>query len=322
MKILVVGAGVIGTIYGWAIAESGHDVTHVVRPGRRASLANGIEIDMFDKRPGHKKRNVFRYGIRTTENLGSESYDLVIVPVHHYELIDVLGQFAPMCNKDAGFLLLTQNWQGTAEIDKILPQHRYLFGDAKAGGTFGDGGGKLIATIKTIDIGQVEGRHDDCLQKALDLFNSASLEPRLQENILHYLWVQYAVAGGLWPVIVRAGSMSAALRDKANGELGLKAARECLRVVERRGVDLKKYPETQWYFKDSYFFKQLGIISMKYMFSHDEYQKRCTAHSLSNPRETRTFYFDLLTTGKELGVPMPVMESFGPDIERFGSDPS
>jgi pyruvate/2-oxoglutarate dehydrogenase complex dihydrolipoamide dehydrogenase (E3) component len=31
MKVLVVGRGVAGTVYGWALSKAGIDVTHVVR---------------------------------------------------------------------------------------------------------------------------------------------------------------------------------------------------------------------------------------------------------------------------------------------------
>jgi len=55
MKILIVGAGIIGTIYGWAFAEAGHEVTHLVRPGRAANYQDGFKIDMYDVRKGHKK---------------------------------------------------------------------------------------------------------------------------------------------------------------------------------------------------------------------------------------------------------------------------
>jgi 2-dehydropantoate 2-reductase len=34
MKILIVGAGIIGSIYGWALANVGHSVTHFVRRGK------------------------------------------------------------------------------------------------------------------------------------------------------------------------------------------------------------------------------------------------------------------------------------------------
>ena len=61
MKILVVGAGIVGTIYGWAIAEAGHDVTHFVRAGRAARLSEGVSIDMLDRRKGHKKQFIGHY---------------------------------------------------------------------------------------------------------------------------------------------------------------------------------------------------------------------------------------------------------------------
>jgi ketopantoate reductase len=36
MKILIVGAGVIGASYGWALSKAGHDVTHFVKPAQDA----------------------------------------------------------------------------------------------------------------------------------------------------------------------------------------------------------------------------------------------------------------------------------------------
>ena len=42
MKLLIVGLGVIGTGYGRAFREAGHDVTHPPRPGRAAQAADGI----------------------------------------------------------------------------------------------------------------------------------------------------------------------------------------------------------------------------------------------------------------------------------------
>jgi len=53
MGVLVVGAGIIGSIYGWALAQSGHDVVHFVRSGRAAVLHGGLMLDVFDRRKGH-----------------------------------------------------------------------------------------------------------------------------------------------------------------------------------------------------------------------------------------------------------------------------
>ena len=55
MNILVVGAGIIGSVYGWALAESGNHVVHLVRSGRAAAFRDGLTLDVLDRRKGHKR---------------------------------------------------------------------------------------------------------------------------------------------------------------------------------------------------------------------------------------------------------------------------
>jgi 2-dehydropantoate 2-reductase len=317
MKILMVGAGIIGTIYGWAFSEAGHDVTHFVRPGKAAQFASGIQIDMLDGRKGHKKQFIGRYPIRVTETLNpSDGYELVIVPIKHFRLVETLKQIVPQTG-NADYLLLTQNWDGTAEIDAILPQSRYLYGDAKAGGSFKDG--TLIATIASVDIGQVDSRQDACLKKAMALFESADIQTTVHDNILHYLWVQYALTGGLWPALVRAGSFEVVLSNRQIGEQGLRAARECLEVAARRGVDLKKYPEVRMYLNTSPIAMFVAGLALKLMFRFSKFMQRSSAHALGDAQEIQAFFYDLLNTGRKLGIPMPAMSGFEPDIEQFAS---
>ena len=40
MNVLIVGTGVIGTIYGWTLKESGIHVAHLVSTNRTAELKN------------------------------------------------------------------------------------------------------------------------------------------------------------------------------------------------------------------------------------------------------------------------------------------
>jgi 2-dehydropantoate 2-reductase len=56
MKTLIVGAGIIGTVYGWALSEAGIDVTHFVRPGRKQLLQDGVALDVLDERKGHPSK--------------------------------------------------------------------------------------------------------------------------------------------------------------------------------------------------------------------------------------------------------------------------
>ena len=315
MKILIVGAGIIGSIYGWAFDEAGHEVTHLVRAGKASQFANGIDIDMYDVRKGHKRNFIGHYPIRVTEAIDpSDGYELVIVPTKHYHLIETLKKIVPQAG-NADFLLLTQNWDGTQEIDAILSPSRYVFGDAKAGGKFE--GNNLIATIASMDIGQVDGRRDACLEKVTTLCESAQVGVTMHENILHYLWVQYAITGGLWPALVKAGSFEAVLDNRQIGEQGLRAVRESLEVIARRGVDLQKYPETKMYMNNLPIGMWIAGLVIKVLFRYNKLVQRSSAHGLEDIEEIKAFYYDLLNTGRKLNVAMPALSAFETDIMKF-----
>ena len=53
MKTLIVGAGVIGVIYGWALLKAGAEVTHFVRPGMAGQFPKGVTLDLLDERKGY-----------------------------------------------------------------------------------------------------------------------------------------------------------------------------------------------------------------------------------------------------------------------------
>jgi ketopantoate reductase len=135
--------------------------------------------------------------------------------------------------------------------------------------------------------------------------------------MLHYLWIQYAITGGLWAALIQAGSQDAILTDRDASAAALRAACECLRVVRRRGVELSLYPETEPFLTDFSLRRRLNIWMTRWLFRHDEYTKRCSAHAFGDPVEVKVFYDDLIATGRELGVSMPVMESYAEAIRRF-----
>jgi 2-dehydropantoate 2-reductase len=315
MKILVTGAGIIGTIYGWALAQAGHDVVHFVRPGKAVRFRNGVPMDVYDRRKGHGRYFRGKYAIKVTEAASPfDRYDLVIVPTKHFQLDDALKQLVPVAG-EADFLLLTQNWRGTDAVDAILPRGRYVYGDAKAGGTFSSG--MLISTLASVDLGPPEGAVMPPAMKIAAVLQSASIPTVQHEEMLRYLWVQYAITGGLWPALVRAGSMEAVLRDRQASLLAMKAVRECLEVVSRRGVDLQDYPETKVFLASSWLRRRFGVWVFKLMLRFNEFVKRSSAHALQDPTEIKVFYDDLTSTGRQLGVPMPVMDGYAEDIARF-----
>jgi 2-dehydropantoate 2-reductase len=237
-------------------------------------LRDGLPVDMLDLRKGRKRHFHGVYKLAAKESVSpADGFELVIVPVKHYALAKTLEEVVPAAGR-AEFLLLTQNWHGTAEIDPILPRTRYIYGDAKAGGSFS--AGILVAALKAIDIGPPEGELSTLAANVAAIFRSAAIPANLRSDMLHYLWVQYAITGGPWAALVQAGSFEALLSDRKTGPAALAAAPECLEVVRRRGVDLASYPEAKPFLGNSVLSRQALGWTMKWMFRHNEYVKRCS----------------------------------------------
>jgi hypothetical protein len=52
---------------------------------------------------------------------------------------------------------------------------------------------------------------------------------------------------------------------------------------------------------------------------YSEFAKRNSAHALDDPVEIKAFSDDLTTTGRQLGLPLPVMGSYAADSAGFGN---
>jgi 2-dehydropantoate 2-reductase len=139
MKTLVVGTGIIGTTWGWALSNAGINVTHLVRPGNKDRYKDGVTLDLLEGRKGHKKKNVVKYELKCVETISaSDPYDLIIVSVNFNKIDAVLDQLVPLSG-DALFLIFGANWFGVNPIEKHLPKERYLLGFPRGGGTQQDG---------------------------------------------------------------------------------------------------------------------------------------------------------------------------------------
>ena len=86
MRIVVVGAGVIGSIYGDRLARSGHDVMLLARGRRLADLrAHGLVLE--DASSGQRTQ----ISLPVLDELsGGDRYDLALVPVRAEQLVSTL----------------------------------------------------------------------------------------------------------------------------------------------------------------------------------------------------------------------------------------
>jgi ketopantoate reductase len=309
MKILIVGTGVIGTIYGRALAESGNEVVHYVRKGKKDNFRDGIKVTMLDERKGHKNDKLFTYYPASAEEV-PENVELVIVPVNNYQLETVLGELTPKVG-NAQFLIMTSNWSGTGVIDKILSTDRYMLGYPDGGGTFRDGG--MLANLgPNVHLGELDGSNSPRLQKLADLFRKADMSPEVAPNILHWLWLHNATSVAVWAGFYKYRDMKRFMKDGALVRESFQATKECLDICRKRGVDVDRYDDL------SYVKYPTRVIALlfKMMFTFNKSMQVYTAHATSegSVKELKGSFLEIYKAGKDLGVPMPYMDKLYNDI--------
>jgi 2-dehydropantoate 2-reductase len=128
MKIVVVGPGVIGSIYGCLLARSGHDVTLIAR-GRRLADLQKYGLVLEDADAGQRTE----MSLPVLDKLSPDDrYDLVLVSVRSEQFATTL----PMINGmgDGSDVLMFGNTTGNQNELITALGERALFGFPAAGG--------------------------------------------------------------------------------------------------------------------------------------------------------------------------------------------
>ena len=301
---ILIGTGIIGTIYGWALAEAGIDVTHYVRKGKSATYKDGVELDLLDERKGHNKYNLTKYALKCVEEISpSDKYELIIIPTNSYQTEEAVKTLIPQSGK-AIFLIFSANWEGVEFLDNLLPRQRYLLGYPDGGGTRRNG---IYWTNlgAEVHLGEVDGRVTSKLEKVKALFTQADMKPDIQDNILHWLWLHNAMSIGIWAGFLKYRDMKTFLKDRPLLVQCFNATKELIELCRLRGVDPSKNPETKSFRLPSWLF----IIIFRWLYKHNESMQRFTAHAADSIQEAKVNYEAVLKTANELGYNMPNMRA-------------
>jgi 2-dehydropantoate 2-reductase len=231
VRILVLGAGVIGSVYAAKLLQAGHEVDVLARGSRLADLrSNGLVVQ--DAESGD--RTVLP--VRCIEEIGvAERFDLVLVPVRFDQLLSTLPVLTAM--RDGSTVLFFGNAAGRrAELVGALGE-RALFGFPAAGGVRD---GPLIRYVligqqKTM-VGEPDGTTTSRVQHLQAVFSGAGFPAAISSDITGWLLGHAAfvvpIAFALYRVGVDAGRLAA---DRATMRLMVGATREAFTVLRQTG---------------------------------------------------------------------------------------
>jgi Ketopantoate reductase len=302
MKILVVGTGIIGSLYGYALSQK-HNVFHYVRQEKLKLMDQKvISLDIIDERKEKKQQNTTGNYTYHCVAKADADYDLIIVPVKSFQLLKVLKTLSIQA-PSANYLIMTLDWNMSGEFEKILGKNHYILGYAGGGGTFREN--QLWANLgDDIMLGAVCPEQQTLLESVNNVFRSCDIIPKIEENPLHWLWVHNVGSAPLGAALLKYHNMDLLLKDKSLVKVSFKAMRECYKICERRGVDLKRYDDVKMMSIPLFLLYPMFRLN----FTKNPVMKRYTAHAVDSIDEMVDNFTEIYESGTSFGIDMPNMK--------------
>lgn len=319
MKILIYGAGVIGSTYGWQLAESGHDISVLVRKGKKQPIEEkGINIRCMDFRNGTGtiKEAVFRPGAIETLSADND-FEYIIVTTNSLHLEEIL----PVLKESAGnaHILFFQNiwYDDLDKISKYLAPRQYLFGFP-----FMAGGGKDREGINTVIsgskysktmLGEPTGEITPRVREIARVMADAGMKPFVSNQIITWLLPHCAFIAALSAGIIRAGGKTEAfLRSPSIAKETIKAIREGFHVCSALGIDPKKEKVNKLYYLPLF----ICYPIVRKVFSDEAMQAMFDGYLANSQDEVGKMLKDIISSGGKQGLQTTYLK----ECERFPAE--
>jgi 2-dehydropantoate 2-reductase len=308
MRILVVGAGVIGSIYAGKLLQAGHEVVMVAR-GRRLTDLQVDGLVLVDAESG--RRTQVSVPSVSSPDL-EERYDLVLVPVRSEQVVSTLPLLLGMVdNSDVVFFGNTAGHQ--AELAAALGE-RALFGFPAAGGSREGSVIRyvLIRQQKTM-LGEPNGTTSPRLRKWQGLFAGAGLPTDISTNINGWMLSHTAFVVPIGFALYRMGNDAAKLAaDSDTVRQMVRATREAFRALRSSGNN-----EIPANLRILYLLlpTALAIRYWRRVLGGPRGELWFGAHSRAAPEEMRSLAGELLAVVGHTNLPIPHLKNLLSDTE-------
>ena len=183
MRFLILGAGAIGGYFGGRLAESGADVTFLVRPARRAQLErDGLCIESA---LGNMSRSVHT---ALADSITSD-YDVVLLTCKAYDLQSSIEAIAPAVGPDTAIIPMLNGLAHFAALDASFGASRVMGGTCMIDSILGrDGVVHHGGTLQRLVFGERDGRRSPRAEAVAAVLAGTTVDWSLSDDIEQILW--------------------------------------------------------------------------------------------------------------------------------------
>lgn len=317
MKILIFGAGVIGCTYGWQLTEAGHDISFLVRKGKKKSIEeNGIHIHCTDFRNGGKVKAEIVFRPKVLDILSVDNdFEYIIVATNNLHPEEVLSVLKESAGK-AHILFFQNIWYDDLErISQYISPEQYFFGfPFMAGGGRNERGLDTIISgseySKTM-LGEMSGEITPRVRKIADAMDDAGMKPFISGQIITWLLPHCAfIAGFSAGVLKVGGTMKAFLKNRVIVREAIMAVRDGFHICSAMGTDPKKEKVNKLYYLPLF----ICIPIVRKVFNDEAMQAMFDGYLRNSTREVSRMLADIILSGEEQGVKTIALKRLQQDI--------
>ncbi|MCI2430984.1 2-dehydropantoate 2-reductase [Candidatus Acetothermia bacterium] len=240
MRILIVGAGALGSLFGGLLARAGATV-QLYNPSQiehiDAVRRAGLQIECAGGETLHIRLQA------TAQAPEIAAADLVGLFVKAHQTAAAMAQIAPKISAEAWVLSLQNGVGMESEILRYLPGERFLRGTTAQGATLLGPGRVRWAGVGPTRLGRWQGLPNAETDQLVALCNRAGLETEFVADIERLLWEKLMVNSVINPLTALFNLPNGAIvNDSELREIAHAVAREALPLARHHGV-LSSEPE-------------------------------------------------------------------------------
>jgi 2-dehydropantoate 2-reductase len=236
MKILIFGAGPLGSLYACLLHRAGIDVTLLARNEHYGFIKeNGVVlINEFTKEKMTEK-------VKIVDSLKEDdTYDLIIIIMKKNSLKKVL----PILGKNKNsknYLFMGNTASGFSDYLEMLPEEKVLFGFPGAGGSRIDHVVHYVDAEKPdgkrmgIVLGEIDGQTRERTSQIKKMFNSAGVPVKIVEEMDSWLKYHVAFINPIAGALLKSGDNYKLAQDAQTIRTYLRAVKEGGNVLKALG---------------------------------------------------------------------------------------
>jgi 2-dehydropantoate 2-reductase len=240
MKVAIIGAGAMGSLFGALLAEGGHEVwlCDIWQDHIKALKQSGLKIEWEGK-----TRNVRLNATGDPRQIGES--ELVLIFVKSTQTRSAAESAALLAGQN-GWVMTLQNGMGNAEtIAKHIPSNRILAGTTAHGATMLEAGSIRHAGAGPTTVGMWAGGEKEfqTARQIADQFTQAGIESAAVEAVRPVIWDKLLVNVGINAITALTGIKNGQILDlELTRKLSRAAVEEAASVAQAQRIEIRHDP--------------------------------------------------------------------------------